>query len=89
MRKKDLDVARRSSALVLVDESNVGSSVRAAGRGLDLPRLREFLGGAGCGRDLIEMVVYPGYHPRSRFGRMSGIKRTRSSTGCDPMAFWW
>jgi len=57
MRKKDLDVARRSSALVLVDESNVGSSVRDAGRGLDWLRLREFLAGADRERDLIEMVV--------------------------------
>lgn len=49
--------------LVLVDESNVGSSVRTAGRGLDWLRLREFLAGADSGRELIEMVVYAGLPP--------------------------
>jgi uncharacterized LabA/DUF88 family protein len=49
--------------LVLVDESNVGSSVRTAGRGLDWLKLRDFLGGANTGRDLIEMVVYAGMPP--------------------------
>src|SRR3982751_3685737 len=63
MRKKDSDVARRSRALVLVDESNVGSSVRTAGRGLDWLRLREFLVGANSERELIEMVVYAGLPP--------------------------
>jgi uncharacterized LabA/DUF88 family protein len=63
MRKKDPDRARRSKLLVLVDESNVGSSVRTAGRGLDWLRLREFLAGAETGRDLIEMVVYAGLPP--------------------------
>lgn len=63
MRKKDPDVARRSKVLVLVDESNVGSSVRTAGRGLDWLRLREFLAGADSGRELIEMVVYAGLPP--------------------------
>ncbi len=48
---------------MLVDESNVGSSVRTAGRGLDWLRLREFLAGAETGRDLIEMVVYAGLPP--------------------------
>ena len=63
MRKKDPEVARRFRLLVLVDESNVGSSVRTAGRGLDWLRLREFLAGADSGRDLIEMVVYAGLPP--------------------------
>ena len=49
--------------LVLVDESNVGSSVRTAGRGLDWLRLREFLAGSESGRALIEMVVYAGLPP--------------------------
>jgi len=49
--------------LVLVDESNVGSSVRTAGRGLDWLRLREFLAGSESGRELIEMVVYAGLPP--------------------------
>ena len=48
---------------MLVDESNVGSSVRSAGRGLDWLKLRDFLAGPGTGRDLIEMVVYAGLPP--------------------------
>ncbi|MEO7724560.1 MAG: NYN domain-containing protein [Chthoniobacterales bacterium] len=53
----------RPRTLVLVDESNVGSSVRTAGRGLDWLRLREFLVGENSGRALIEMVVYAGLPP--------------------------
>jgi uncharacterized LabA/DUF88 family protein len=49
--------------LVLVDESNVSSSVRTAGRGLDWLELRDFLAGPNTGRDLIEMVVYAGLPP--------------------------
>jgi uncharacterized LabA/DUF88 family protein len=49
--------------LVLVDESNVGSSARTAGRGLDWLKLRDSLAGPGTGRDLIEMVVYAGLPP--------------------------
>src|SRR5436853_2496229 len=63
VRKKDSDVQARSRVLVLVDESNVGSSVRTAGRGLDWIRLRDFLAGPETGRDLIEMVVYAGLPP--------------------------
>ncbi len=48
---------------MLVDESNVSSSVRTVGRGLDWLRLRDFLGGPNTGRDLIEMVVYAGLPP--------------------------
>ncbi len=50
--------------LVLVDESNLVSSVRTAGRGLDWVKLRDFLvGPKGGGRELIEMVVYAGLPP--------------------------
>ena len=63
VRKKDSDVHARSRVLVLVDESNVGSSVRTAGRGLDWLKLRDFLAGPNTGRDLIEMVVYAGLPP--------------------------
>ena len=49
--------------LVLVDESNVVSSVRTLGRGLDWLQLRDFLAGAKTGRRLIEMVVYAGLPP--------------------------
>ena len=48
---------------MLVDESNVGSSVRTAGRGLDWLKLRQFLAGPESGRELIEMVVYAGLPP--------------------------
>ena len=63
MRKKEADVSQRARLLVLVDESNLGSSVRTAGRGLDWLRLREFLAFVDSGRDLIEMVVYAGLPP--------------------------
>ena len=63
MPKKNLDSSSHSRVLVLVDESNVGSSVRTAGRGLDWIKLREFLAGPNSGRDLIEMVVYAGLPP--------------------------
>ena len=63
MRKRVPESPRRARLLVLVDESNVGSSVRTAGRGLDWLRLREFLAGPESGRDLIEMVVYAGLPP--------------------------
>jgi uncharacterized LabA/DUF88 family protein len=49
--------------LVLVDESNVVSSVRTQGRGLDWLKLRDFLAGPSTGRELIEMVVYAGLPP--------------------------
>jgi uncharacterized LabA/DUF88 family protein len=48
--------------LVLVDESNVVSSVRTQGRGLDWLKLRDFVIGKN-GRKLIEMVVYAGLPP--------------------------
>jgi uncharacterized LabA/DUF88 family protein len=63
MRTKIQERAQRSRLLVLVDESNVGSSVRTAGRGLDWLKLRDFLAGPDTGRELIEMVVYAGLPP--------------------------
>src|SRR4029077_8332421 len=63
MRKKNQEGGARCRVLVLVDESNVGSSVRTAGRGLDWLKLRDFLAGPDSGRDLIEMVVYAGLPP--------------------------
>jgi uncharacterized LabA/DUF88 family protein len=63
MQKKHSITAPRSKVLVLVDESNVGSSVRSAGRGLDWLKLRDFLAGPNTGRDLIEMVIYAGLPP--------------------------
>jgi len=59
--KKTRDGSHR--LLVLVDESNVGSSVRTAGRGLDWLKLRDFLAGESADRELIEMVVYAGLPP--------------------------
>jgi uncharacterized LabA/DUF88 family protein len=65
MRKTDNRAAHTKlpRLLVLIDESNIGSSVRTAGRGLDWLKLREFLAGPGTGRDLIEAVVYAGLPP--------------------------
>ena len=63
MRRRNSNNTQRSRVLVLVDESNVGSSVRTAGRGLDWLKLRDFLAGPSTGRDLIEMVVYAGLPP--------------------------
>jgi uncharacterized LabA/DUF88 family protein len=62
-QKKIYDGSRRSRVLVLVDESNVVSSVRTAGRGLDWLKLRETLAGDNTDRELIEMVVYAGLPP--------------------------
>ena len=63
MQKRDSIPTRRSKVLVLVDESNVSSSVRSVGRGLDWLKLRDFLAGPSTERDLIEMVVYAGLPP--------------------------
>jgi uncharacterized LabA/DUF88 family protein len=63
MKKRNSSRGPRSRVLVLVDESNVGSSVRTAGRGLDWLKLRDFLAGPNTGRELIEMVVYAGLPP--------------------------
>jgi uncharacterized LabA/DUF88 family protein len=63
VQKKDSIPSSRSKVLVLVDESNVSSSVRTAGRGLDWLKLRDFLAGQDTGRDLIEMVIYAGLPP--------------------------
>jgi uncharacterized LabA/DUF88 family protein len=62
-QKQNSKSHQRSRVLILVDESNVGSSVRTAGRGLDWLKLREFLVGPSTGRELIEMVVYAGLPP--------------------------
>jgi uncharacterized LabA/DUF88 family protein len=62
-QRQDSKSHQRSRVLILVDESNVGSSVRTAGRGLDWLKLREFLAGPSTGRELIEMVVYAGLPP--------------------------
>src|ERR1051325_350833 len=63
MRRKNDEASARLKLLVLVDESNIGSSVRSAGRGLDWLKLRDFLAGPNTGRDLIEIVVYAGLPP--------------------------
>ena len=64
MRTKALGFGRHTKVLVLVDESNVVSSVRTAGRGLDWVKLRDFLvGPEDGGRELVETVVYAGLPP--------------------------
>src|ERR1700738_1997475 len=77
MQKKDLIRAPRSRLLVLVDESNVGSSVRTAGRGLDWLKLREFLAGPNTGRGLIEVVVYAGLAPAIPHGQEERDKKNK------------
>ena len=54
---------QNSRVLIFVDESNVVSSARTSGRGIDWLKLRDYLIQAGKGRDLIEMVVYAGLPP--------------------------
>lgn len=63
MASKEAATPRRARLLVLVDESNIGSSVRTVGRGLDWLRLRDSLAGPESGRDLVEMVIYAGLPP--------------------------
>lgn len=52
-----------SKVLIFVDESNVVSSVRACGRGLDWIKLRNYLVKASDDRRLLEMVIYAGLPP--------------------------
>jgi len=59
-RAKAAETGRAARVLVLVDESNIVSSIRPSGRNLDWQKLREFL---AQGRALIEMVVYSGVPP--------------------------
>ena len=49
-----------SRVLVLVDESNVVSSLRSYGRNLDWLKLRDYLMDEEKARQLIEMVIYAG-----------------------------
>src|ERR1044072_2533805 len=63
MRKKTHGEPAPPRLLVLVDESNISSSVRTAGRGPDWLKLRDFLAGPGTGRELIEKAVYAGLTP--------------------------
>lgn len=62
-RTKSTEPARALRVLVLVDESNIVSSIRPSGRNLDWQKLREFLTRADQARVLIEMVVYSGVPP--------------------------
>lgn len=52
-----------SKVLILVDESNLVSSVRPSGRNLDWIKLRDYLVRKTDDRRLIEMVVYVGLPP--------------------------
>src|ERR1041384_4723158 len=77
MRKKEPDVSKRARLLVLVDEANLGSSVRTAGRGLDWLRRRRFLAFVDSGRDLIEMVVYAGLPPAIPLWQDERVKKNK------------
>ena len=61
--RKPPDPHRVSRVLVLVDESNVASSARISGRGLDWLKLRDSFEGEDGGREIIEMVIYTGLPP--------------------------
>jgi uncharacterized LabA/DUF88 family protein len=76
-QKRAYEGSKQARVLVLVDESNVGSSVRNAGRGLDWLKLREFLAGPNTGRDLIEMVVYAGLPPAIPFWQEERDKKNK------------
>jgi len=88
MRRKDSNTSARSRVLVLVDESNVGSSVRTAGRGLDWIKLREFLAGPSTGRELIEMVVYAGLPPAMPIWQEERDKKNKFMQWLRPTASW-
>jgi len=55
--------SQTARVLILVDESNVVSSVRSFSRNLDWLKLRDFLLRGEQGRALIETVVYVGLPP--------------------------
>jgi len=61
--KPEVPALPSRSVLVLVDESNVVSSVRAISRKLEWEKLRDALVRADEGRRLLEMVVYVGLPP--------------------------
>ena len=54
---------QNSRVLIFVDESNVVSSARSTGHGIDWIKLRDYLARPGEARHLIEMVVYAGLPP--------------------------
>lgn len=54
---------KTSRVLIFVDESNVVSSARSMGHGIDWLKLRDHLTMAARGRELIEMVIYAGLPP--------------------------
>jgi uncharacterized LabA/DUF88 family protein len=58
---KTASLPREERVLILVDESNLVSSMRLLGRNLDWLVLRDHL--LGAGRRLVEMVVYLGLPP--------------------------
>jgi uncharacterized LabA/DUF88 family protein len=60
---KQSDPAPPCRVLVLVDESNILSSLRPYNRKLDWLKLRDHLTKPALGRTLIEMVVYAGLPP--------------------------
>ena len=62
-RQKESDSHTASRVLILVDESNVVSSIRPLNRKLDWARLRDDLVQAEKGRTLLEMVIYAGLPP--------------------------
>ena len=62
-QKSAATAASSRSVLIVVDESNVVSSIRLMSRKLDWETLRKFLAREDEGRRLIETVVYSGLPP--------------------------
>jgi uncharacterized LabA/DUF88 family protein len=60
LKRSTATLATQPRVLILVDESNITSSAKAANRKLDWIKLRDHL---VAGRELVEMVVYAGLPP--------------------------
>ena len=83
--RKPPDRHRASRVLVLVDESNVASSARISGRGLDWLKLRDSFEGEDGGREIIEMVIYTGLPPAMpEWQTRAGQERASSCIGSAP-----
>ena len=70
MKRAPAKPATSRRVLILVDESNVTSSAKAANRKLDWLELQEFL---LDGRELIETVIYAGLPPAMPEWQVNGI----------------
>jgi uncharacterized LabA/DUF88 family protein len=76
-RTKEPERLPAARVLILVDESNVVSSIRLLNRKLDWLRLRDTLVQAEKGRTLIEMVIYAGLPPAMPEWQMERDKKNK------------